>query len=78
MMCEMQNFCACSNCGDRRLEADFLGSDAVQSLSRELTLEEDGNIKMRCKQAATNYARDSGNNCLGDHSAIDVVVKTSG
>ena len=76
-MCEMQGFCACSNCGGRRLEEEFLGSDASQSLTRELTLEEDVNIKTHCKQAAAKYARDSGNNCLGHHSAIDVIVKTS-
>ena len=79
MACQIQGFCAhtCSNCGDRRLDAEFLVSDAAQSLNSELTEEEDGHIKAHCKEAAATYARDSGNNCLGDHSAIDILVKTS-
>ena len=79
LACQIQGFCVntCSNCGERRLEEEFLRSNADQSLRRELTPEEDGNIKAHCKQAAMKYARDSGNSCLGSHSAIDVIVKTS-
>ena len=77
-ICEMQGFCGytCSHCGDRRLEPEFLESDAVESLNGELTEWVDGQIKAHCKQAAAKYARDSENNCLGDHSAIDIMVKT--
>ena len=79
LACQIQGFCAytCWNCADRNLEQEFLGSDADQSLSRELTPEEDGNIRAHCKVAAKKYARDSGNSCLGDHTTIDVIIKTT-
>ena len=79
LQCQFMGYwCACSNCNPvRRLEEEFIESDAVQSISRELTPEEHGILKTECKQAAINYARDSGNKCLGNHTKIDVIVKTS-
>jgi hypothetical protein len=83
LACIVLGFCT-DTCGDpspcncaRRLEEEFLAFDATESLRRELTSVEDETIKTHCKQEIKQYAHYANHNCLGDHNAIEVTVRTS-
>jgi hypothetical protein len=68
-----------SLCGDRRLEEEFLGGDAVESIreERELNPTDDVLIYVECKKQLKNLARDATHNCLGEFNALEIEVVTS-
>jgi hypothetical protein len=84
--CIMLGYCA-DGCGnfcnpERRLEEEFLGSDAVDESTireeRELNPTDDVLIYVECKKQLKNLARDATHNCLGEFSGLEIEVVTSG
>jgi hypothetical protein len=83
--CQMMGYCA-DTCSwfspcvcDRRLEEEFLESDDSENVSeRELTMTDNAAIELECKKQLRDLAKDSTNNCLGDHNDLFVTCATSG